>query len=243
MKTTYILGVPIHIITLKEATEKLLSFVHGENNHIVVTPNPEMVVHATKDEEFLQIIKGADLIIPDGIGLVLASKFVGDKISQRVPGVDLVTSLFAAKKHLRVYILGGAPGVGELAKKNIEDKYSHIKVVGTKNGYFKPQEEEIIVEEIKRLKPHVLLVGLGFPKQEKWISKHKDLPVNVSMGVGGTIDVFAGVVKRAPKIFIKFNLEWFYRLLTNPKRILRMAALPIFVVRVLRQAGKNLPKG
>lgn len=237
MKTN-ILNVPIDVVTSEEALNKLLYYINNESkiNHLVVTPNPEMVMRAKKDEEFFNIIKNADLVVPDGIGIVLASKLNKLKLSERVAGCDLVLSLFKniEKHNTTVYILGGKPGVAEKAKHNIESKYKNIRVVGIQNGYFNNQEEKLILEDIKSLSPDVLLVGLGFPRQEKWIYKYKNsLPVCISIGVGGTIDVIAGVVKRAPKIYRNLGLEWLYRLLCQPKRIFRMVNLPIFVFNVI----------
>lgn len=234
---TKILDVPIDVITEEQALNKLLYYLSNESkkNHLIVTPNPEMVMRAKKDTEFMQIIKEADLAVPDGIGIVIASKLNKEKLIERVPGCDLILSLFDnVKEETTVYILGAQPGVPEKAMKNIEAKYKNIKVVGLKHGYFGVEEENTIIEEIKNLNPDILLVGLGFPRQEKFIYKYKnELPVCISMAIGGSIDVMAGVVKRAPKIFRKLGLEWFYRVLCQPKRIFRIASLPIFVFNVL----------
>ena len=229
---TYILNTPIENITLKNATKKLIGFLSKPKNHIVITPNPEIVIRAQKDKELLHIIKQADLVVPDGIGLVLASYITGPKLPQRVAGIDLIHSFFCtAPKNTTVYLLGAKEGVAQKAKKNIEKKYKNIKVVGYHNGYF--NDDKPIVQEITAKKPNVLLVGLGAPRQEKWLYKNKNLPTKISIGIGGAIDVMAGTVKRAPKPFIALNLEWLYRLITDPKRILRMGALPLFVVKVV----------
>lgn len=235
---TNILDVPIDVVTREEALNKLLHYLSCENksNRLLITPNPEMVMRARKDAEFMQIIQKADLVVPDGIGVVIASKLNKEKIKERVAGCDLILSLFESekKRNITVYILGGKSGVAEKAKQNIETRYKDVKVIGLNNGYFNDKEEKNIVEEIKQLKPDVLLVGLGFPRQEKWIYNYRnELPVCISAGVGGSIDVMAGVVKRAPEIYRNLGLEWFYRLICEPKRILRMAVLPIFVLNVV----------
>lgn len=234
---TKILDVPVDVITPEEALNRLLYYLSNENkrNHIIVTPNPEMVIRAKKDKEFMQIIKEADLAVPDGIGIVIASKLNKIKLRKRVTGCDLILSLFDnVQKDTTVYLLGAQPGVPEKAKENIELKYNNIKVVGIKNGYFDKKEENAIIDEIKKLKPNILLVGLGFPRQEKFIYMYKDeLPVCISMGVGGSIDIMAGVVKRAPIIFRKLGMEWFYRVLCQPRRIFRIISLPVFVFKVI----------
>ena len=231
---TYILDIPIENITSKNAVKKLLDFLQSGSNNIVITPNPEIVMKAQKDKKLAHIIKQAELVVPDGIGLVLASYITKPKLPQRVAGIDLIQSFFSeAPPGTTVYLFGAKDGVAKTAKKNIESKYKNIQVVGYHSGYFDNAQEKFIVQQIKTLKPHVLLVGLGAPKQEKWMYKNKGLPVRVSIGIGGGIDVMAGVVKRAPKVFIALNLEWFYRLITDPKRILRMGALPRFVFKII----------
>lgn len=235
MKTTNILGVPINIITLHEATNKLYSFLRSDSSNVVVTPNPEIVMKCTKDEKLLNIIKSANLVVPDGIGIVLASKLNKNKIKERVPGIDLVTNFFEnAKEDITVYLLGARPGVCELAKQNIQKTYKNIKIIGYHSGYFNDDTEKLIINEINGLNPQVILVGLGAPKQEFWIHNNKSkFNVKILIGVGGAIDVFSGQVRRAPTIFIKLNLEWFYRLLSSPKRIFRLLYLPMFVFNVL----------
>jgi len=229
---TYVLGIPIDVVNFAEALARVKSFLEEDKkNRTIITPNPEVIMMAKKDSELFSIIEKADLVVPDGEGVVLASK----DLKEKVAGCDLVIKLLeTATEQTTLYLLGAKPDVVVLAAKNIEQKYKNVSVVGYHSGYFDLDQEKKITEEISLLKPHILLVGLGTPKQEKWIAKHKNLPVNVSIGVGGTIDVLAGAVKRAPKIFIKLKLEWFYRLIRQPRRITRMAkTLPVFVVKVI----------
>lgn len=234
---TEVLGVGIDTYTYEEALNKALSFVNEEEkkNRIIITPNPEMIMRCQTDEEFKSILEKADLVIPDGIGVVLASKLNQIKIKERVAGCDLIYSLFEKVKFKgnRVYILGAGKGVAEKAKGNMENKFPGLKIVGFHDGYFDEDEELKIINEIKALKPDILLVGLGFPKQEKWIYKNKSLPVHLSIACGGSIDVMAGTVKRAPVVFQKLGLEWFYRLLKQPSRFFRMLVLPWFMVVVV----------
>lgn len=243
MIKTNILGVNIACLTKADAVQKLQHFLSIDKHHVVITPNPEIVMKATKDRELLAIINQSDLVVPDGIGIVIASKFTKNKVPERVPGIELAVDFFEAAKYLAspltVYILGSQPGVAEQAKENLENKYQNIKIIGFHSGYFDHQQELIIIKQIQTLEPNLLLVGLGAPKQEKWIWQNKSLPVKISMGVGGSIDVFAGVVNRAPALFIKLNLEWFYRVLKEPKRIFRLRVLPVFVFKVAINRLRN----
>ncbi len=133
-----------------------------------------------------------------------------------------------------IYILGGKPGIPERASERINEEYPNIIIKGHRDGYFKEEDELSIIDDINELKPDILFVALGAPKQEKWISKHKKiLNAKVAMGVGGSVDIWAGSAKRAPKIFQNLNLEWFYRLMTNPSRFFRMLELPKFMIKVL----------
>ncbi len=234
---TEVLNVPIDVISNNEALEKSLEILYGDcrENKIIVTPNPEMVMRAQEDQEFMHILKNADFTIPDGIGVVLASKFNEVKLKERVAGCDLVLSILKnTQKIITVYIFGTKTNIANNAKKNIENTYKNVKVIGVHSGYFSADDETKIINEINNLKPDLLLVGLGFPKQEKWIYNNKNnLDVKLSMAIGGTIDVIGGEVKRAPKIFIKFGLEWFYRLICQPVRIFRMKVLPLFIIKVI----------
>ena len=235
---TKVLNVPFDVVTNEQALKIAMDFLKKDKNHTIFTPNPEIVMEAQQDLSFMKILKEADLIIPDGIGVVMASKLNKVKLKERVAGCDLVFSLFEEikNKEYTVYIVGGRPGVAEQAKMRMEEKYKGIKIVGTHSGYFDEKEEKKIVDEIKEKKPHILLVGLSAPKQEKWIYRYKkEFPVKISMGVGGSIDVMAGTVKRAPKIYQKTGLEWLYRFASEPSRIKRMIRLPLFVIEVIKE--------
>lgn len=236
MKTN-ILGVNFDTYDRKQALEQLIEFLKEDKNHILITPNPEIVLEAKKNEKLMKIINNADLVVPDGIGVVISSKLNKIKITERVAGYDLVLSLFnyIKDKNYTVYFLGSGIGVAEIAKTKIQEKYSGIKIVGTHNGYFDSSNENLIIDEIKSLKPDILLVGLGCPKQELWASKYKEiLPVKLMCCCGGSLDAMAMKVKRAPDIFIKLNLEWFYRLIKQPSRFFRMLRLPLFMLLVLK---------
>lgn len=242
-----ILGVPINNLNLNEATYLILLYMEKENKEskIVFTPNPEFIMEALKDKEFMQILNKSHINIADGIGIVIASKILKTPLKERVAGFDLTQSIFSKIRHTNktVYFLGSNEETIISAKNMMEKKYKGLKIIGCKNGYFSENEEDLIIEEINKLKPNLLLVGLGCPKQEKWIFKNVNrLEANVIIGVGGSFDVMSGNVKRAPKIFIKLNLEWYYRLITQPTRFKRMLKLPLFILQVFKhklKGGKN----
>lgn len=235
-KQVKILGIPIDIITQEEAYNKLISFIEDATLKKVYTPNPEIVMLAQEDSELLKAIEEADLVLPDGIGLVIASKIKGLGLKERVTGIDTMDRLldYCGDKKKSIYILGGKPGTAEIACKNIEKKYPGIKIAGFHHGYFQKEDEDHLIAQINSTEPDLLFVCLGAPKQEKWIYQHQEkLKCRIAMGVGGSVDVYAGKVKRAPIAFQKLGLEWFYRLLKEPWRIKRMLVLPKFLVRVL----------
>lgn len=241
---TEILGIPVDTYTNNEVLEKVFSYLmeKKKKNHLIITPNPELIMEAQKDKEFRYILETADLVVPDGIGVVLASKLNKIKIKERVAGCDLIFSILDKIKFTgnTVYILGAGPRVAEKAKKNMEEKFPGVNISGVHDGFFDKEEEKRIIEEIKSLKPDILLVGLGFPKQEKWIYNNKDLPVHFSIACGGSIDVMAGTVKRAPVIFQKLGLEWLYRLMKQPGRFIRMLILPKFAIIVVLDKIKKM---
>ena len=235
-KTTYIMGVPFDVVKMNEAAELVMGFFDDGGSHIICTPNPEIVMEATKDSKLMNILNAADLVVPDGVGVVWAAKFNKVKIPERVAGYDLCQTLFGkmSQKGNTVYFFGGAPGVAAKAAEKMKAAYPGLKILGTRNGYFTSAEEKDIIREIKSLSPDLLLVGLGAPKQEKWIYENlRFTGAKAAIGVGGCFDVMAGNIKRAPKIFQKLGLEWFYRLLCQPTRIKRMMRLPVFAVKVL----------
>lgn len=236
-KTVDILGVNVDSITFADALDRAEALVKKDGVSMIFTPNPEIVMCAKEDEELKNILNSADLCTADGIGVVYASKILGKPVPERVAGFDLVCALLErlSKTGEEVFLFGAKPGVAEAAKTKMEEKYPGLVISGTHNGYFKPEDEAGIIEEINGSGAKLLLVCLGAPKQEKWIAQNRDrLNANLCMGVGGTLDVFAGTAKRAPEIFIRLNLEWAYRILKQPSRIGRFAALPKFIVEVLK---------
>lgn len=237
-KTVSILGVNVDNVTFTEAQKIAEELLNGDKVSMIFTPNPEIIMVASEDESFKEILNSADLLTADGIGVVYGAKILGTPLPERVAGFDLTMALLEkiSKTKRRVFLFGAKPGVAETAKAKLEEKFPGILVSGTRDGYFKPEDEEEIVNEINASGADLLLVCLGAPKQEKWIAAHKDkLNVKLCMGVGGTLDVLAGTAKRAPEIFIKLNLEWAYRFLKNPSRIGRFMALPKFVLKVIKE--------
>jgi len=231
-----ILGVPVDMVDKDQAMEIFKEDFAKDGVTMVVTPNSEIVQNASKDESLKSLIGSADLIIPDGIGLVYASKILGCPLKERVTGIDFLESIIAhlAETGKSIYFFGSKPGVAEAAAEKIKEKYPALIVAGTHNGYFKPEEEPQIVQEINDSGADFLCVALGAPKQEKFISDHRDeLKVKGAIGVGGSLDVWAGTLKRAPEFYQKHGLEWLYRFIQQPSRYKRMLALPVFMLRVI----------
>ena len=231
-----VLNVMIDVVTMKEAVNAVKGFILQKKTHLVVTPNAEMIMMANQDKQLADIINHADLVVPDGAGVVWAARYQGDSMPERVAGFDLVQNLLveATKEKYTIYMLGGAPGIAEQAKQIAQERYPGVKIVGTRNGFFTKKEEPDIISNIRACQPDILLVALGVPRQEKWLNEYKEqINVPVSIGVGGTFDVMAGVVRRAPIWMQHANLEWLFRLLSEPKRAIRMLALPRFVMKVV----------
>ncbi|MBR4015561.1 MAG: WecB/TagA/CpsF family glycosyltransferase [Anaerotignum sp.] len=240
-RLTHVLGVPFDVVTMQEATEKAQDLLQAEGQHFICTPNPEIVMEARKDAKLMEILQKADMVVPDGIGVVWASKYSDVRLPERVAGYDLTQKLMQtlAGGEETFYFFGGAPGVAAAAERKMTKQYPGLKIVGVHNGYFDEKEEKKIIADIKKLSPSILLVGLGAPKQEKWIYENMHLTgAKLCIGVGGSFDVMAGNVKRAPKVFRKLGLEWFYRLITQPSRWRRMLRLPKFALTVLRKRNR-----
>ncbi len=231
-----ILGVNVASLTMSQAVEQIEKFMEEKQGALIATANAEMIMQATKDESFRRIMNEAALVVPDGAGAVWAARHLGYPMPERVAGCDLVQALLARapKKKRRVFFFGSAPGIADRARDKAEALYPGVTIVGTRNGYFSASEEQAIVESIRSLHVDLLLVALGSPRQEKWLAAHlTDLNVAAAIGVGGTLDVMAGAVRRAPLWMQKARLEWLFRGLLQPKRIGRLLALPMFVWRVL----------
>lgn len=237
-----VLGCRLDSLTLAEALERIEKFIASGTPHHIVTLNAEIAYRASRDSGLLDIINRAGLVTPDGAGVVWAARFLGTPVPERVTGVDLVEALAAraAKKGWRLFFYGAAPGVAEKARDRLLSRYPGLKISGTAHGYLPPREEEDLLARLKALRPDILLVALGAPKQERWIARHlEELGIPVAIGVGGALDVLAGEARRAPLWMQRKGMEWLYRLLKDPKRVKRMMALPKFIWGVWRQALKE----
>ena len=243
-------GVYFDKVTMESARESAVSLLEKDGFDCIFTPNSEIVQLCIDDENLYKVINSASLIIPDGIGVVYASKILGRPLPQKVAGCDLAAEIlqYAAQNGKKVFLFGsspskdGVPSVGELAAAEMKKRYPGLIICGTRDGYFKPEQSDEIVTEINRSGADILFVCLGAPKQEKWIYENREkLSCSLALGLGGTLDVYAGTVKRAPDIFIKLNLEWFYRLIKQPSRIGRMMSLPRFLFGTLfyKLSGKD----
>lgn len=227
-----VLGAQISNATVEEIADFLVERIKEKKNTVVYTPNSEIIEQFHKDNELLALLNSADVLSADGIGVVYGAKILGTPLKGRAAGYDIACKLLekGAKEGFGFYLFGSREEVCTLAKENLEKKYPGIRIVGTQNGFFK----EPVGEKIAKVQPDVLFVCLGAKKQEQWIYDNKHLFSGTTfLGIGGSMDVFAGVVKRAPKFFIKLNLEWFYRLIKQPSRFIRMLALPRFLWRVI----------
>jgi N-acetylglucosaminyldiphosphoundecaprenol N-acetyl-beta-D-mannosaminyltransferase len=232
-----LLGMRVDRVTMDEALALIERFIAEGTPHHIVTADASMVVTYTQDAEFARIVDRAELVTPDGAGILWATRRLGTPVRAKVSGVDLSARCCAlsAQKGWRIFFFGAASGVAEAAAAQTRERFPGANIVGVRDGFFGPDEEPHVVEQIRAAKPDILLVALGIPKQEKFIHRNREsLGVPVSIGVGGTLDVFSGTVKRAPIWMQNVGLEWLYRLAANPKKISKVALLPRFALMTLR---------
>ena len=238
MSRTDVLGVGFDNVTKAEAVERALALIDAREGRYVVTPNPEIVMLAKENPALKEALAGADIVLPDGAGIVKGAAILGRPMKEKVPGIDFACGVMSrlAERGGSVYLFGAKPGVAEAAAETLRTKFPGLVISGTSDGYF--SDDGPIIEKIKDAAPDFLLVCLGAPKQELWMAKMSGkLPVGLMVGLGGSLDVFAGTVKRAPEAWQKLDLEWLYRLLKEPRRIGRMMKLPLFVIEA---AGERL---
>lgn len=218
----------IRFISFKDKEEfrkKILEFINSEKCNTIYTPNAEMIAVASKNFDFKNVLKSSDLNLPDGFGISLLAKKKGLYV-KRFPGIEAMIEILKVSEEIgkSVYFLGARKEVVECLIENLRSKFPNLKIAGYRDGYFMKEEENDIVNEINSSGAEILFVALGSPKQEFWIDKYKDfLKVKVAIGVGGSFDVLSGKKRRAPEIIRKLNLEWLYRILQEPKRILKRA--------------------
>lgn len=236
-----ILGIPVDALGWDEAVDLATDWLldrQGSPAHIV-TANPEMIVRAHGDPRLREVLRSADLVVPDGTGVVWAARTLGRPVPGRIAGIDLTSALLArAADHGRsVFLLGAEPGIAELAGSRLVGRDPDLCIAGTHHGYFAPAESPEVVARINESGADLLLVAMGVPRQELWIAEWRDeLKVRVAIGVGGAFDVFAGKVQRAPVWLQRVGLEWAYRVAKEPWRVRRLGAIPRFVWRTLRVA-------
>jgi N-acetylglucosaminyldiphosphoundecaprenol N-acetyl-beta-D-mannosaminyltransferase len=236
-----IYGVPISKMSMDQTVAYLTNAIEQRQPHQVITANPIMVMAAQDDPAYLSMMQRAELIVPDGTGVVWAAKYVGEPVVERVPGYDLIHELMKVgeSKSWKVYLLGASNEVIHAAAEKLRTAYPSIKLVGVRDGYFKDEQDAEVIQDIVDAAPDILLVGRSAANQEPWIGKYKQqIGVPVMMGVGGSFDVLSGKLKRAPVLFQKLRLEWFYRLMQEPWRYKRMLLLPQFALKVMRDKEK-----
>ncbi len=232
-KTVAILGVPIDDLNSQEALVRLDEFVRQRRFHQVATANVDFLIKATKDPELMSILRMCDLVVPDGMPLVTASRWLGAPLRERVTGADMVPSIaaLAAEKGYRIFMLGGRPEVAQAARKRMLDDHPDLQIVGCVSppvGHIVEMPNEALLEQIRAAAPDILLVAFGNPKQEKWVHMHRDrLDVPVCIGIGATFDFIAGEVRRAPNWMQRSGLEWVFRLAQEPKRLFKRYAIDI----------------
>ena len=235
-----IMGVGFDNVTMEEAIARTRELLALNAPFYCVTPNSEIVYEAMHDTAFFDLLNGAALVLPDGAGVVKASKILGTPLKQKVAGVEYADCLLSLMEELDLglFLLGAKPGIAELAFEKMKQKHPRLRLCGLNDGYF--QDDAPVIEKVNASGADVLFVCLGAPKQEKFMFAHKDdCKVKMMIGLGGSLDSFAGTVKRAPRWMIKLNLEWFYRLLKEPKRLGRMMRLPKFLAAVQKKKRKG----
>lgn len=239
--TVPIFGIRVSKVDMKTTVSYLTDAVHNRVPHQVITANPIMVMAALENPSYMEIMKSAELVVPDGTGVVWAADYCKEPVAERVAGFDLLHELLRQGEsyNWRVYLLGSTPEVIRETTSRLQTGYPGIVIAGYHDGYFGPEEDEQILAGILEAKPDLLFVARGADSQEPWIAKYKSrLQIPVMMGVGGSFDVISGKSRRAPKAFQKLRAEWLYRLIKEPTRYKRMLALPKFAVKVVREKDK-----
>ena len=235
-----VLGVGFDNVTMAEAVEQGMALLHSEGSHYVVTPNPEIVEACRENGAARAAVNGADLVLPDGIGIIKGAAMLGTPLKEKTPGIEFAAHMMErmAGEGMSLYLLGAKPGIAEQAAEKLSAQYPGLKIAGTHDGYFK--EDGPVVEDIRQSGADRVFVCLGAPKQEFWMAKNGPATgARLLCGLGGSLDVFAGTVERAPKFFCDHGLERFYRLCKEPKRIGRMMKLPLFLVHVKQEKRKK----
>ncbi|MDD4321456.1 MAG: WecB/TagA/CpsF family glycosyltransferase [Acidaminococcaceae bacterium] len=238
LKTINVLNVPVNPFSMQETLDCLLARLEAGQKTWVITANAEIIMLGQNDSEYMHLLQKATMVLPDGAGTVWAGRTLGYDVPERVAGFDLFLELIklSAVQHYKIFFLGSAPGVAEIAKKRCEAMAPGVEIVGIHDGYFTEAESKEIVAEINKSGANLLFAALGAPKQEFWLNRFADaINADLCMGIGGSFDVLAGKMERAPKWMQEASLEWFFRLYKQPSRFRRMLVLPCFVAKVLQR--------
>lgn len=240
-KAIDILGVHFNNLDYKTFLKQLFIRINNKEKTFVVTANPEIVMYANKHPRYLNTINKATFVSPDGAGIVLASKLLNTPIKERVPGFELMLGLleFADRNHKRVYFLGGKDFVNEKVVEIVQKRWPNIVIAGSQHGYFDHADSKYM-DQVREAKADIVLIALGYPNQEFWAEEYlKSVPYGLVMGVGGSFDVLSGTIKRAPEKVQKWNIEWLYRVVQDPKRYKRLFAIPDFIGQVFKEKRRK----
>ena len=239
-----VMGVGFDDLTRDGAVALCKNLIEEHRSAYMVTPNPEIVMASWDDPALREAISNADLVIPDGIGVVKAAKILGTPLKERLPGIEIGEAIlqYAAQSGKKVFLLGAKPGVADLAADRMREMFPDIDICGVNDGYFK--DDAAVIEKINAAKPDFLMVCLGFPKQEMWMAQNASkLDVGLMAGLGGSLDVFAGTVLRAPEKWQRMNAEWLYRCIKEPWRFKRIARLPLFILKAIAKRIRKFFNG
>ena len=237
----HILGVPLDPISFDDAVRTLQSYAQSTAQHHIMTPNPEMIVEAQKNPDFMALLQTTSLNLPDGAGLLLVARFLGKRIPQMVTGTDIVETLCEQRDIGPIFFLGSAPGIAEKASMTLKAKNPSLSVAGCFSGSPAESDAKDIVNRIHRSGARILFVAFGAPIQDLWIARHlpKMPNITLAMGIGGAFDFIAGERLRAPRWMQSIGLEWLWRLIQEPHRIIRiLRAVIVFPLLVLRQRNR-----
>lgn len=243
--TVTILGIPVDVTDMPSTMAALDRFVGEGGFHHVITADSSGLYRQLQDSEFRDILLQSAWVTPDSSGVLWAARQNGATISERVSGVDIVEEACAlsARTGCRLYFLGSSPGVAEQAAENLRKKHPGCQIVGTRDGYFSPEQDLEVAQQVAEHEADIVFVAMGIPRQEKFIAKTKDvLKAKAAIGVGGSFDVYSGKTKRAPKLIQEVKLEWLWRVILNPRKLSKVMVLPLFVFAVLADAKKQRDK-
>lgn len=238
--TVSVLGVPVSCLGMSETLAKLEEMIRAGTPNLIVTADATALVIARQNPDFAEILARASLVTPDSVGVLWAMERACGRTIEKVSGVDLAAKLVERSSQTgeRVFLLGAAPGVAELAAEKLRLRFPGCNIVGARHGYFPPDSDGLVAQEIAEARPDVLLVAMGMPRQEQFIVATQEIiRASVAIGVGGSFDVFSGKTKRAPRLVQAAKLEWLWRLILNPRKLSKVKSLPKFVLMVLRSKG------